>query len=214
MLEDLIITFPPGEPDAVYGTPEGAKRLIDAIDGLPEPKRSYGLRLRGDTIRDGIRLREGVYRNAHDLHHLIADFGMKVDFCPRPTTPVAEPVPHVWADESVRTSLFDGITAFAFGTADNEEQVMAHLAPFINDPVRRFYITLGELRRNPENKGLGGGWRWKKNGTYVGTRTRMADYLDDEPEIDSLVTFHIFEWLDPFEGPLPVTPPPNDSPSV
>lgn len=63
----------------------------------------------------------------------------------------------------------------------------------LNDPTRRFIVTLTKVERDPSNKGNGGGWRWHKWGEYIGAHESQCEYLDDEEGIDHVYCFHIYE---------------------
>lgn len=83
----------------------------------------------------------------------------------------------------------------AYGVADNLEQVKVYLKEFIDDPGRKFVIEYSIITKDPTNFGQGGGWRWHKWGPYIGVQKPTTEYLDDEPEIDQVYIFHIYEVL-------------------
>lgn len=82
-----------------------------------------------------------------------------------------------------------------YGVCDNYQQVLDQCPTISDSPERRFVITLTQVTKDPENAGKGGGWRWHKWGRYIGTKNPQCEYLDDEPEIDSVFTYHIYEAL-------------------
>lgn len=52
-----------------------------------------------------------------------------------------------------------------------------------------------EYYRNLENRGKGGGWRWHKWGTYIGTLDPQCEYLDDEDfgeDFKYVLCFHLY----------------------
>jgi len=38
-----------------------------------------------------------------------------------------------------------------------------------------------------------GGWRWHKWGEYIGTQNPQMEYIHDEPEIEKVYVYHIYE---------------------
>lgn len=83
----------------------------------------------------------------------------------------------------------DGYEISPYGVADNVDQVLA-LHDFEGDP-RKYFISIVEIRKDQQPDY--GGWRWHKWGEYIGTREPQREYLYDEPEIDSVITYHIYE---------------------
>lgn len=79
-----------------------------------------------------------------------------------------------------------------FGVADSLDQILEYFKPEVEDHDSLFVIGATLVKRDLSNKGKGGGWRWHKWGPYIGTRERTTEYLDDEPEIDSVLVFHIY----------------------
>ncbi len=66
---------------------------------------------------------------------------------------------------------------------------------------RKFTVFLTEVR-----KGHNGGWRWHKWGPYIGHQERSGcEYLDEEPNIESVFLFNIVEHRIPPEE-LATTP--------
>lgn len=53
------------------------------------------------------------------------------------------------------------------------------------------------VKKNPENKGQGGGWRWHKWGEYIGDGNPQYEYLDDEEGFeDGVWTCHVYDVSD------------------
>jgi hypothetical protein len=78
---------------------------------------------------------------------------------------------------------------WSYGVADNIEQVI----DFYNKNKGSIFsgnhvISTFEVHKTPEC-----GWRWKKWGPYIGTKTPMCEYLADEPDIDKVVCFSIYK---------------------
>ena len=65
--------------------------------------------------------------------------------------------------------------------------------PMLMTSARKFCVTLTPVRRNQANANRGGGWRWHKWGDYIGKHTPTTEYLDDEPLIELVYVYHIYE---------------------
>jgi hypothetical protein len=63
----------------------------------------------------------------------------------------------------------------------------------LQSPDREFVVTLTKVERDQSNKGQGGGWRWHKWGEYIGAQEPTTEYLDDEPLIESVYCYHVYE---------------------
>lgn len=81
----------------------------------------------------------------------------------------------------------------AYGVCDSLRQLLKHF-PELEGPEREFVVTLNEIRKEyqPED----GGWRWHKWGPYIGTQDPQCEYIYDEPEIQSVFVYHIYERID------------------
>ena len=67
-----------------------------------------------------------------------------------------------------------------YGVCDTPEQFLARYGPALRADERTFVVAFTHVAKDPENKGIGGGWRWHKWGPYVGTGQPTMEYLDDE----------------------------------
>lgn len=83
----------------------------------------------------------------------------------------------------------DGIYLDAYGVCDSPEQLLS-LYDFEADP-RKFCISFVKIERAYASPR--GGWRWHKWGNYVGLKSPQMEYLYDEPDIEAVYTFHIYE---------------------
>ncbi len=83
------------------------------------------------------------------------------------------------------------ILPIQYGVCDNYTQVLNKYSEYVNNPNRKFVIGLTPVVR--EDQESSGGWRWEKWGEYIGDFVPQADYLYDEPEIELVYTFQIFE---------------------
>lgn len=98
----------------------------------------------------------------------------------------------------IKSSIQDAINyennCWTFGVADNLKQIV----DFYNANEEGFFkgnhvITCFEVHRNPEEPYSG--WRWHKWGRYIGTQKPMCEYLNDEPEIESVICFSIYKVI-------------------
>ena len=82
------------------------------------------------------------------------------------------------------------LTVGPYGVCDSVEQLLA-ACPELEAPGRDFVVTLTKVRKadQPED----GGWRWHKWGEYIGTQNPTTEYLHDEPNIEEVYCFHIYE---------------------
>lgn len=85
-----------------------------------------------------------------------------------------------------------------YGVADNLDQIDEYVNSKIKEAEKYYKSNLDEINfvvtvtpilksHEPED----GGWRWSKWGQYIGTRESEAEYLYDEPEIDSIFVFEV-----------------------
>jgi hypothetical protein len=84
------------------------------------------------------------------------------------------------------------------GVADTVEQILEYYKEQIDDPDTTYVIDATLVKRDLSNKGQGGGWRWHKWGEYIGTQTPTTEYLDDEPEIEQVLVFHLYKITEVF----------------
>lgn len=54
-------------------------------------------------------------------------------------------------------------------------------------------ILCRKVTKNPNNPCSG--WRWHKWGPYIGTQNPQCEYLNDEPQIDEVITFSIYKVI-------------------
>lgn len=80
------------------------------------------------------------------------------------------------------------------GVCDSPEQLLSALPDAVANGPTPYVISMVRIDKagQPED----GGWRWHKWGEYVGVRKPQCEYLFDEPDIDTVWTYHIYE-LDP-----------------
>ena len=56
---------------------------------------------------------------------------------------------------------------------------------------RTFVVSMTPIDRDDEPED--GGWRWHKWGAYIGTQKPTCEHLYDEPDIDLVYCYHIYE---------------------
>lgn len=86
----------------------------------------------------------------------------------------------------------DGDYFPCYGVCDNPEQILEQCAS-LHDPERRFVVFVTPVLQDDQPED--GGWRWHKWGEYIGDMQPQCEYLYDEPEIDQVYCFHIYEQL-------------------
>ena len=78
-----------------------------------------------------------------------------------------------------------------YGVADDVEQILGHYPELRPDCDRQFVLTIHTLRKADEP--ADGGWRWHKWGPYIGREEPQCEYLHDEPTIEQVIVYHIYE---------------------
>lgn len=87
---------------------------------------------------------------------------------------------------------FPDLSGPSYGVCDHYSQIVDAI-PELNDPDRKFAIAITQVRRGDQP--LEGGWRWHKWGEYIGTKTPTTEYLHDEPDIDQVYVYHVYEKI-------------------
>lgn len=77
------------------------------------------------------------------------------------------------------------------GVCDNYKQILNYCKELIDDPNKKYVIGLSTVEK--KNQASEGGWRWHKWGEYIGDKNPQCEYLYDEPEIEKVYCYHIFE---------------------
>jgi hypothetical protein len=78
-----------------------------------------------------------------------------------------------------------------YGVCDSPEQFMSRFGDALKASPRKFVISFVEVLRSEQ--AATGGWRWHKWGDYVGVCQPTTEYLADEPIIESVFTYHVYE---------------------
>lgn len=85
-----------------------------------------------------------------------------------------------------------GLPVESYGVCDSPDQLLAK-CPEIEASGRMFVVTVTEVRRDAQD--AEGGWRWCKWGPYIGDHEPQREYLADEPVIERVFCYHIYERL-------------------
>ncbi len=79
-----------------------------------------------------------------------------------------------------------------YGVADNIEQVKEHYKKLIGYKTKKYCIQINFINNDVEQ----GGFRWHKNGQYIGKHEIQGEYLWDNKDIKYVITFNIYQLLD------------------
>lgn len=74
-----------------------------------------------------------------------------------------------------------------YGVADDIGQVLKYFRKLMMNPEQKFIISYHTL--TPEKDA---GWRWHKNGQYIGKQKHSHEHLGDETEVTSIIQYHIY----------------------
>lgn len=80
-----------------------------------------------------------------------------------------------------------------YGVCDTPDQIFVKFPFLKEDPQRGFTITVTPVDRDAQSPE--GGWRWCKWGEYIGDKNPQSEYLYDEPDIERVYCFHIYEEI-------------------
>lgn len=75
-----------------------------------------------------------------------------------------------------------------YGVCDSPEQLLKLLPENVLTGPTKYVISVTPVRKDPSE-----GWRWHKWGEYIGTQNPECEYLYDEPNIDLVYYYHIYE---------------------
>jgi len=85
-----------------------------------------------------------------------------------------------------------------YGVVDNPAQFEAKFGQTLKDDLRTFVVCFTHVKKDPDNAGQGGGWRWHKWGPYEGDGTPTREYLDDEQGfLDGVWTYEVLQVKGP-----------------
>jgi len=81
----------------------------------------------------------------------------------------------------------------SYGVCDNYRQILKQCPGLITSD-RKFVISITPVVK--ANQSEEGGWRWHKWGNYIGKLKPTTEYLYDEPLIDKVYVYVIYELKD------------------
>lgn len=84
----------------------------------------------------------------------------------------------------------DGDSFDWFGVSDNVEQILDMCPMLWDQGERKFVIDVHAIRKERETCQ---NWRWHKHGLYIGTQKSEEEYLYDEPVIEEILSYSIYE---------------------
>jgi len=85
---------------------------------------------------------------------------------------------------------YPNTTVGPFGICDDVEQLLK-ACPELEASDREFVVTVTVIRKADEP--AEGGWRWCKWAEYIGVQKPQCEYIHDEPKIEEVLCFHIYE---------------------
>ena len=96
-------------------------------------------------------------------------------------------------DGFIKNNTFDKILDkwIDYGVCDNYEQILKVRRDILSNHNKRFVIGLSTVEK--KNQCAEGGWRWHKWGEYIGTQNPHYEYIYDEPNIEKVYCYHIYE---------------------
>ena len=86
----------------------------------------------------------------------------------------------------------EGLGIDPYGVCDNVEQLLEK-CPELEASDRQFVVAMHRIVKKEQPPK--GGWRWHKWGEYIGIQNPMCEYLHDEPIIEEVYVYHIYEKL-------------------
>jgi hypothetical protein len=79
-----------------------------------------------------------------------------------------------------------------YGIGDSPEQIFSHpvIKEYFLDSEEEYICTLRQSIKAED-----GGWRWHKNGEYIGVHEPQCEYFRDEPIIKEVWFYHFYRIL-------------------
>lgn len=81
-----------------------------------------------------------------------------------------------------------------YGVCDSPEQFLSDFGQEIAESPNYYIVAFTQLLKSEQPPQ--GGWRWHKWGPYVGHQSPQAEYLYDEPKIDEVYVYNIYQITD------------------
>ena len=82
--------------------------------------------------------------------------------------------------------------AWYYGVCDGIDNLL-EVIPELLSSDREFIVLLHGITRSSQPRYEG--WRWHKWGDYIGTQTPTTEYIYDEPGIELVYCYHIYEKI-------------------
>lgn len=95
--------------------------------------------------------------------------------------------------KGVKTVDWPKLSIGHYGVCDSYEQVLEKCPELRLDKDRKFVVTVTKIQKATQPPE--GGWRWHKWGEYIGTQEPTSEYIYDEPLIEEVFCYHIYEIL-------------------
>lgn len=95
--------------------------------------------------------------------------------------------------KGVQTEDYPELSIGQYGVCDNYQQVLEKCPELRLDKDRKFIVTVTKIEKATQPSD--GGWRWHKWGEYIGTQEPQCEYIFDEPDIEEVFCYHIYEIL-------------------
>lgn len=80
-----------------------------------------------------------------------------------------------------------------YGVCDHYSQILDQEPLIQQSPDRKFVIAVSPIVK--ANQEPSGGWRWHKWGEYIGKHNPQHEYLYNEPDINLVYVYHVYEIL-------------------
>lgn len=163
------------------------KKLLKMKNYIKEQKLDVDILEFRSKLEDFfIRLKRGIYLTNLNFEHDLEEISnIKIDY----DHMYQSFSPKSWED--VKSGKFDLATSREnFGVCDNYKQILKRY-PELKHSDRNFIVSLTPIKKSDEPSNYG--WRWEKWGKYIGHQKVVATYLANEPFIDEIYVYHIFE---------------------
>ena len=94
--------------------------------------------------------------------------------------------------EVLTTCRFKSKRVYAHGTCDNVSQIFRKYSKIIDDPYKKYIVTVEPIFKNDQPDDSSG-FKWERTGNYIGIFTQTAKELKNEKEIGFIFRYLIFE---------------------
>lgn len=136
------------------------------------------------------RVDQGLYEGGVNSHHMFPGVFRSDDpFDTWPRTGATDEELDEWY-RVYRERVESGWPPASYGVSDSLQQVVERY-PMIDEDPRPLVVIGSVIRRDAQP--AYGGWRWHKWGEYIGVHEPQCEYLHDEPEIEQVWVWHIYE---------------------